>query len=241
MKTVRAIFGLLSLLAWTAALPASAADWLVVVRSNSQAWLQGTKIDGTAVLTLEEGTQLTLISEDGLSLTLLGPYSAAPLLTKPEHAPEGLIESLSPLLADPSNDETVIGAFRTSDDDREALAWLVDAAVLKENSGVICRDASHPLSIARPRRTEWPAASLERLGSGHRAELFFSADVVLWPETLPADEGARFRLTIAGHSPPSEFVVALLPTDLPTPAHRAAWMADHGCRVQARRLILSSY
>jgi len=244
MKTVRAMFCLLSLLAGTAAaLPATAAEWLVVIRSNSQEWPQGTKIDGTAVLTLGEGAQLTLLSEDGLSMTIPGPYSAAPLLTKPEHSQQGLIESLSPLLSNPSNDETVIGAFRTSDDDREALAWMIDAAILRENSGVICRDASRTLTIARPKSAEATRVLLERLGSEVRAEFIFppNSATVLWPVAVPADEGAHFRLTIAGRSAPSEFSIALLPTDLPTPAHRAAWMADHGCRVQARRLILSSY
>lgn len=242
MTAVRTISCLLFLLFGVIALPARA-DSLIVVKSNAQGWPLGTKIDGTTVLTLADGEQLTVISEDGLSMTIAGPYSAAPMPDK--LAPRGgrLIDALSSLFSAPSKDETVIGAFRAPDEDREALAWMIDATLLAGESGVVCRDADEGLSFARPGDTEAISALLERIGSASRANLVFPSDAaaVPWPDTIPAEDGAHYRLTTAGDPTPVEFVIAVLPVGLPTPAHRAAWMAERGCDVQARRLILLAY
>lgn len=242
MRTVWAICCFLLLLAITPA--AAVAESLLVVRSNSQDWPPGTMIDGNAVLTLGEGVQLTLLSNDGLSTTVAGPYAAAPLQARPAPRERGLVDVLSSLLTSSSVDETVIGGFRAPDEDREALAWTIDAILLAVQSRVVCRDSARMLTFARPEKGMNTAPTvLESLGSPGWAELIFpaGATVVPWPDTVQTKDGARFRLTIGGQSAPAEFAVAILPSDLQTPAHRAAWMAEHGCRVQARRLILLSY
>lgn len=242
MKAVRTISCLLSLLVSVTSLSAKA-DSLLVLKSNARDWRQGATIDGAAVLTLVEGEQLTLLSDSGKEIAIAGPYSAAPLPIKMAPTGGGLIHSLSPLFTDTSKDETVIGAFRAPDEDREALAWMIDAALLAEKSSIVCRDAHDALSFARPKGVETARALLERLGSSSRAEMVFLGDTVAvpWPAAVAVEDSARYRLTIEGEAASTEFVVALLPIGLPTPAHRAAWMANHGCRVQARRLILVSY
>jgi hypothetical protein len=240
MTAVRTFSWLLSLLAGLTQSPA-AAEPLIVLKSNADNWRAGTMIDGATVLTLAEGQQLIVLSESGKEMTIAGPYSAAPLPAKLAPSGQSLLDSLSPLFTGTSKDETVIGAFRAPDEDRETLAWTIDAAVLAERSRIVCRDGDEILRLGRPEDVGSTTVLLERLGSALRAEIIFSGDAsaVPWPDVVPTDDRIRYRLTT--HNEASEFAIALLPAGLPTPAHRAAWMADHGCSLQARRLIILSY
>ena len=242
MKAVPTVSCLLWLLIAIAPVPASA-DSLLVLKSNAQGWRQGTTIDGAAVVTLVDGEQLTLVSGSGREILISGPYAGSPLPTETEPGGEGLIHSLAPLFTDKSKDETVIGAYRTPVDDREALAWTIDADVLGEEATIVCLDENKTLSVARPDGVDKAKVILESFGSASRAEMSFSdsADTVPWPDTVAAEDNARYRLMLDDGTTVAEFVIALLPTGLPTPAHRAAWMADRGCRLQARRLMLVSY
>lgn len=240
MTAVRAFSCLLSVLAGLTVSQA-AAEPLIVLKSNADNWRVGTMIDGATILNLVEGQELTVFSESGKVMTIAGPYSAAPLPIKLAPNGKSLLDSLIPLFTGASKDETVIGAFRTPDEDKETLAWTIDAAVLAEKSRIVCRDADETLSVGRPKGAESAIALLERVGTSSHAEIVFSGDAaaVPWPDILPAEDSIRYRLTTRGD--PAEFAIALLPAGLPTPAHRAAWMADNGCRLQARRLILLSY
>ena len=63
------------------------------------------------------------------------------------------------------------------------------------------------------------------------------AATIAWPEQVPFADGGRYLMRMKGRTTVTKVIAHRVLTDMPSDAHRAAWMADNGCRPQARRLL----
>ena len=63
------------------------------------------------------------------------------------------------------------------------------------------------------------------------------AATIGWPAAVPIENGADYLLRPKAMLVARKMTLHLVPGDLPSDAHRAAWMAEAGCTSQAMILI----
>jgi hypothetical protein len=233
----RLCFAALLALAASSIAPASA-EMLVVVQSNSKNWPVGTEVDGTKVLSLEAGAEVALVTEGGRKLRLVGPYASAPAPNGATSSGGGLVPALKALFTESDRSETVIGAIR-SPEHSNAWVWTVDDALIAGQPLIVCRPADGTIYFARADQALEEHGTLEDVVSGGHADLLWPSgmNAVAWPDALSARGGGRYRYGAGEGSSSAEFSIVEVPGEFPTAAHRAIWMARHGCSVQARRLV----
>jgi hypothetical protein len=234
MRLAQALLALMVLGGW--ATPGRAND-LVVIASSDPTVKTGVIVDGRRSMDVAADASVILVSASGKTIKLAGPYSGVPDASSP--AGDGrLVESLSRLIAKDTDPSKKLAAFRGGAKqapaerpdiwgidigragtyclrpDQKAMLWW-DAA--RSGAVVSVSSAGDPSSGVRIR---WPS------GKRHAS----------WPEALALSDHAvyviRFRSTDAG----DELIMLLMP-ELETDAHRAAWMAEHGCSQQALRVL----
>ena len=66
-----------------------------------------------------------------------------------------------------------------------------------------------------------------------------STRTMTWPPKITLLDGAEYRSHLKGKRRKKKFILHLVPSGLPTNAHRAVWMAKKGCVAQAKRLLAS--
>jgi hypothetical protein len=236
----RLCFAALLALAASGIAPASA-EMLVVVHSNAKSWPAGTEVDGTKVLSLEAGAEVALVTESGRKLKLVGPYAAAPAPGGATSTGGGLVPALKALFTESDRSETTIGAIRSAQHG-DAWVWTVDDALVAGQPLTVCWPAGGTIYFARADQALEERAMLDDVVSGGHADLLWPSgtSAVAWPGALLARDGDRYRYGAGDGSTLVEFSIVDVPEKFPTAAHRAIWMAQHGCPVQARRLVVVS-
>jgi len=108
---------------------------------------------------------------------------------------------------------------------------------LYDRSNDVCHVESQEFEDGKEKKAR--ILSLKNLVDKSQALADWPADahVLGWPKEVGLADGARYLLRLKGSRATRKFTLHLVPGDLPTDAHKAAWMADHGCERQARRLI----
>jgi hypothetical protein len=224
---------LAALAAAAAMLPVSAprAAELIVVEARGIALNAGDVIDDQATLDLKEGQHLTLITADGATLKIDGPYDRAP----------------SP----GANGDT--SGFGT------ALRALVTQSAARSEAGVV-RDGLTPLTLPEPwildvsrtgvvclragdkpmlwRENAKPQSKLTIFAGDRtwRADATWAAgdDRLALPQTVPFHGGITYRVRLDNTD--ANVTVKLVPNALVNPEMQAAWLADVGCDPQAQAL-----
>jgi hypothetical protein len=213
-----------------------AAD-LVVIASDDPSVALGTKIDGGKPIAIAAGASLVLVSSTGRTIKLAGPYSGMP---DPSAAggDDGLVDSLSQLIKEEGGSSTTLAVFRGGLDKTpigRPDIWGVD----------IAREGSYCLRPDRPAMLWWYAArpgavvklSDDEDGSGGaRIRWPQSKKYTPWPDTLALSDGATYVARFRSGDTGTPLKAVLMPA-LDTDAHRAAWMAGHGCTQQALRVL----
>jgi hypothetical protein len=117
--------------------------------------------------------------------------------------------------------------------------WTVDDALIAGQPLTVCRAADGPIYFARADQALEERGTLDDVVSGEHADLLWPSgmNAVPWPDALSARGGGKYKYGAGEGSTLVEFSVVDVPSDFPTAAHRAIWMARHGCAVQARRLV----
>lgn len=223
---VRLAFAMLA--AGTAA--AATAGELVVIRSDAAGLKPGQVVDAGTRVTIAADRRVTLVDEAGAVHTLSGPFSGAPPGAAARRGAEDIdvVRSLAGLLA---------GGFRT----RAGLfvgapdPWMMD--VVKAGPHCVRAGATPQLWRGDPSRTD--ILTLKLQPSGPKVSVDWSAgnDGLDWPSGLPLADGRQYLVSLSSRISATRLVVRLVPSGLPSEAHRAAWMADHGCVGQARALV----
>ncbi|HYC02131.1 MAG TPA: hypothetical protein VED40_02500 [Azospirillaceae bacterium] len=223
---ILAITALLAL----APLAAQAAE-LVVVDARGVELKVGQTLDGAAPVTLPEGARLSLVSSDGTTITLKGPFTGAPAGGGPAGGNK-VVESLATLVAARAPDATAVGAARAVQPGM-ADAWQLDATA----AGNACVRQGQPVTVTRPvavTDAELVVAATDR--SWNRRVIWPTAQTELTlPGDLPLADRQTVTLALDGR-PSVPVTVHLLPASLTTDAMRSAFLAARGCDRQLRAL-----
>ena len=206
---------------------------MLILASASPELPEGGVIDGTQSLTLPKGVTLTLLSQAGEMLRLAGPYSGAPMA---ESVPddrglgERMFAAMSRLLMGGSKNMGTLGVTRGDTKLADDIS-LVNAGA----STTHCLPAGAVPVLWRPVADKDMRFSM-KLARGKRVKTTWPAgqDTLPWPEKVPLRNDGTYVMSgkgIVGY----KLKIRMMPDDLPTVYHRIGWMAENGCRRQARK------
>jgi hypothetical protein len=209
---------------------------VVVIESNAPGLSPGVVVDGSKPLELAPGTAVTLVTGDGRVKSIKGPFSGVPFAGE-ESAPGGsaLIRSLSRLISGKSPKTGELGMMRGERLVGRPDAWSIDII----RSGAHCvTDRLHAL-LWRPIGVKAETLTIRRQPWGERVSVDWPAGTnsLIWPKALPLEHGGQYLVKLSSRISGTKLVVYVVPANLPTDAHLAAWMADLGCKEQALALI----
>lgn len=233
MRLTRVIAcGLLALLS----APAAAAE-AVVVEASGIPLEPGTSIDGAEPMTLALGQAVTLVTADGRTVKLSGPF-AGPPVPGAEPAPGGVALSIKGLFAARAADSSSMGVVRGNDRQQPVPEpWVVavdhggDRCIADDMPVVFWRHAPPtanatvtiaPADRSWQARAPWPAGA-SRLGI---------------PPDMPLANRHAYAVSLDGDE--VAITIHRIPRTVRTNAARAAWMVTVGCEAQARALMKGS-
>ncbi|HUJ04240.1 MAG TPA: hypothetical protein VLW75_11410 [Rhizomicrobium sp.] len=230
MKRTIAVFFVLGI---SLILPAAAqAGQLVVVEARGVGYAQGTVLDSSKTIVLKEGQHLTLVSEDGSTIKLDGPYNGAP----GTGSSNGI--SLSMKLAALQGGGQRTGEVGTTRAARAATlpsAWLVDVG----RSGSAClKEGDRPV-LWREAATNATQITITPDDQSWRATLEWPAGDEQLPlvAAVPLHAGTTYYVEMNGER--HAVSVITVPSSLSSDQMRAAWLANKGCDAQAQALLRS--
>ncbi|WP_046020361.1 hypothetical protein [Magnetospira sp. QH-2] len=233
------LFGLLIalILSWSTS---ATAGQLVVIESSLPALAPGQMIDAATAVTVPDGGKLVLISDQGTTLTLTGPFSGKPggKMKDIKGGDGKLLTSLSKLVSGKQADMAALGTFRSGPSNLFPPLWSVNV----QRSGRHCLPPSEPAKLWRPKSDGAANLRVKPLPLGDALRVTWPAgdQQMDWPETvLPSKDGSRYLVRLEDRPSAARVEFKRLPGDLPSRIHQAAWMADHGCGNQALTLLSS--
>jgi hypothetical protein len=208
---------------------------LVVVASQDPTLAPGSVLAGDRRVVLAPDVELTLISGSGKVIALRGPYDAVPGQQGGGNDDGDLVSSLARLIDQREKQRARLAVFRGS---TARAAGRPDVWGIDPRRGTrFCLRRDRPPVLWRNGRKPRRTMHLSRLsdhGAGQPVEWPAGRSTAAWPSGIALEDGARYALD-AG-SAAREFEVRLMP-HLATDAHRAVWMAAHGCEAQAGRVL----
>ena len=222
-----------TLLALTAALLAAGtahAANLIVVEARGIAMKPGTQIDDSKPLVLKQGQHVTLISMQGATLAIDGPYNAPP---SAGGGGKSVGATLAALTTERNARTGEAGVTRGGAPNALPEPWLFDATrsgnvCLQEGTQPVCwrPDAKSPVSIVvMPVDRSWKSKADWAAGSNR---ITVTTDV-------PMHGGAAYVVNYGGTD--YALAVATVPASLANDSMRAAWMVNKGCEAQAEALL----
>ena len=232
---MRVFLTVLGVILFAASSPAWAQD-LVVVNSTAPSVKPGQIVKSDAPIDVPAGTSVTLVSESGKILTLQGPHSGPPGLGGGGGGDADLLSSLSGLLSASGRETASLGTMRAISPPMPPNdPWVINIG----RSGDHCVSKGGPVTLWRAKSAKAASLSLKNLNdrSKSKANWPAGARILQWPAGVVLADGARYLARLKGSRTASKLILHLVPGDLPSDAHRAAWMAGMGCVKQARRLL----
>jgi len=238
MRLMRAfsLIAAVAMAAMAASAVSAAAAELVVIASSASDIVPGSIVKSDAVLNIPAGASVTLVSGAGKTLTLKGPYAAAPGTGGDGAGSPDLIASLSGLLSGGGRETAALGTMRAMAPSTPPTdPWVIDAG----QSGDHCVAAAGPATLWRGQPAHARVVSIIDVKANTQIDAGWPAGAatMTWPSSDAPADGGRYLVRMKGATTAAKMTLHRLPAQLPTDAHRAAWMADKGCRAQARRLL----
>ena len=227
---------LLSLLALMAvAMPAYAKVDMVVMEARGVKLQPGQVVDGTVALTLAEGQQVSLMTQDGKVVKLRGPYDKAPA---PGEAATANVQLALQLLVTQESARERAGVIRGGPDGWVVPPdpWLVDVST----GGLRCLQADSAITLWRPDASGAQPVEMTPNDRSWKANVEWQAgsDRLPLPHNVPVRRRTPYVVKLGG----KEVIVTLvsLPTTLTNDAMRASYMMENGCDAQAKALFAKS-
>lgn len=204
---------------------------LVIVEARGIGFAPGATVDSSRPLVLRQGQHLTLISPDGATLKLDGPYNQAP--DRDLGKGVDLRTKLSALFAGGQRTGEV-GTTRATGSRQIPGPWLLDIS----RAGTVCQreDDRNPV-LWHPALPKDATITLMPNDRSWRADFQWPAgqDRLDIGATVPLNSGTTYFATMNGHQ--RAIIVSKVPVDLASDDMRAAWMANKGCEAQAEALL----
>ncbi len=217
---------------------ATRAGELVVIASTDANIGVGSLLDGGRAIQVADGDAITLVSADGRTLKLQGPYSG-----RPDPAPDsagaggsGLLDALSDIVKPTRKDVSTAGIMRSSLYAPKE-PWVIDSG----QSGVHCVLPGRPALLWRPIAVGAASATLKADAgqSGGQAGVMWQdgSYTAPWPAGLAIADGATYQLEFAVTGTTRRLSIHRVPGELDSDVSRAVWMHEKGCTVQAKALL----
>ena len=221
----------------TTLIPLSAqAVEVYVVEAKGADFAPGKVLDGAKPLSLAVGQKLVLVTNDGRTIKLKGPFDGAP-------APEGqmaqadMAKSLKGLMTAQAADTSSAGVVRSSAAAVRPVPpepWLVDI----RHGGDSCVAEGAEAVLWRGRdslaETEIEISPADRSWRAH-APWPGGSDRLAMPPALPLHDGKSYVVALGKSN--AVITIHAVPASLGSDAARAAWLLQLGCDAQAQALI----
>jgi hypothetical protein len=220
---------------------------LVVVESSSDQYTLSQVLSDDVVVELEAGTQITLISEDGLIVTLSGPFEGSLAETEGQDGPDAL-DALGRLLTETEVEARDIGGVRFGDEvygdpaggqieDRRSDPWVLHTRL----SGPHClpKDADAAY-FWRDGPGSGDRLHLSRVTTSESVVVDWGGgeDRVAWPDHFERTPGAVYLVRTDGELRSAAFLIHEVPAAVvDSDIASVAWLAAQGCISQARLVL----
>jgi hypothetical protein len=231
MKRWQDILALAMVASATAHGVAAAAE-LVVVEARGVALHPGQVIDDTEPLVLREGQRVTLITANGNTLKLHGPYDQSP--ADGGVGGNNLAQAFAALVVQKQIRTSDVGVVRAGTGEAKLPEpWLIDVT----RPGSRCVREGDRVVFWRPDAVPSVNVTVSPLDRSWRLS-------TTWPSgaerlTMPQDLPMQVRTTFLVDLGQSQVAVTLntIPGAARTDPMRAAWMIEKGCQAQAEALL----
>jgi hypothetical protein len=168
---------------------------------------------------------------------LSGPYNGPPDVSS-SRSDGRLVDSLSRLITREANSPTTLAVFRSglnkAPTGRPDL-WGIDIM----HAGTYCLRTDQPTMLWWEAARSGAVVALSSIGDGSRSVRIRwprEKRYLAWPKELELTDGAIYVVRFRSDEPGEPLVTLLMP-NLDTDAHRAGWMAEHGCTRQALKVL----
>lgn len=224
----------LSLLAVIAmiALPSLAKIDMVVMEARGIKLESGQVIDGSQPLTLTEGQQVSLMTEDGKVVKLRGPIAKPPAPT--ETAGTANVELALRLLVTQQNSRERAGVIRGGTASKiPPDPLLVDVS----SNGLRCLPANSEITLWRPNADATLPLMVAPGDRSWRAQADWAAgsDRLTLPRNVPLTRRTNYVVKVGSRE--VNLTLISLPASLNNDAMRASYMMEVGCDGQAKALF----
>lgn len=230
-------FRLFSLLALTAIGlsafpgPAAAKVDMVVMEARGVKLQPGQVVDGSANLTLAEGQQVSLMTQDGKVVKLRGPYDKAPA---PGEAATANVQLALQLLVTQESARERAGVIRGG----PGMVvppdpWLVDVS----SPGLRCLQADSTITLWRPDASAAQPVEIAPNDRSWKADVEWQSgsDRLPLSHNVPVRRRTPYVVRLGGRE--VNITVVSLPASLTNDAMRASYMMENGCDAQAKALF----
>ena len=186
-------------------------------------------------LHVPEGRSVTLLSSKGENVRLTGPYTGVPT-TEGEVGAARLSDDAGVI------SRVTVCRFPRFDEDRAALPpgdpWVISGrpgpqCVRDPGQATLWRsDSTHTVKIAIA------AEGADVAGDRSVESVWLAGEATLpWPDAIEITDGSAYVFSNENEGESIRFTLHVVP-ELPSDLARALWMADHGCKDQARALVM---
>ncbi len=232
---IRILVSVLAIFLVWATLPAVAGE-LVIVASSAPNFKPGQIIKTDTAIEVPQGTSITVVSQAGKTLTLKGPHSGPPALSSEGGGNGRLVSSLSDLLLGSGKEKTSLGTVRAGRGPPPPSAlWVINV----HRSGHYCFQAAASAKLWRAETDQKWSFSLKNMADKTKSVADWPAgpETLDWPSKVTLGDGVIYMARWKNSRSARRLVLHRVPPDLPSDAHKAAWMAEKGCLDQAKRLL----
>ncbi len=209
---------------------------MVVIASSAPEISGGQIIADGSTLSVPAGASVTLISADGVSQTIQGPYSGIPGGNSGDGAGDtSLVSSLSGLLSATGKKSTSLGVMRSGVAKNPDDPWAVNI----DRSGKQCVRGDKSSVLWRSSTDEATRVKIKNMASKEQSETEWpaGAETMSWPDGPAINDGDKYLVRIKGSRTAKKITLFIVPSDLASIAHEAIWMAEKGCFLQAKLLL----
>ena len=212
----------------------AAAD-MVVVQAKGPGLKPGQVVATGAVVTLPAASRAMLLSRDGRTVALAGPFSGP--VSEPGGGEAGgdakTVTVLSRLLTSGGADSSALGVTRAADFGSPYAIALAGGAAGVNHCQVAGEAARFEREIGSPEERLTVTAP-----GGASETLVWAEDeaAVDWPAKLPLAAGT-YGLQRGAQAKPATLTIQLVPAEIKGLTALAVWMAEHGCPAQAKKLL----
>ena len=214
------------------ALPAAAKIDMVVMEARGVKLQQGQVIDGSANLTLTDGQQVSLMTQDGKVVKLRGPFDKPP--APAEASATANVQLALQLLVTQQSSRERAGVIRGG----PGLVvppepWVVDVS----DPGLRCLEADSTITLWRSDASTTQSVEVAPNDRSWKANVDWQAgsDRLTLPHNVPLRRRTPYVVRLGGKE--VNITLVSLPTTLANDAMRASFMMENGCDAQAKALF----